>query len=106
MSRGPKLKIGLFDPHVDRFDLGKRWEKWLERFERDLKYNGVDSSLAVNSEKSQMAIARHHYAILPFLAEPPPFCGLPPFYISSNPLKFFRTEHAPGPTPIIFVGNK
>ena len=56
MSRGPKLKIGLFDPHGDRFDLGKRWEKWLERFERDLKYNGVDSSLPVNSEKSQMAL--------------------------------------------------
>ena len=56
MPRGTKLKIGLFDPHGDRFDLGKRWEKWLERLELDLKYNGVDSSLPVNSEKAQMAL--------------------------------------------------
>ena len=42
----------------------------------------------------------------PFLAEPPPYCGLPPFYISANPLKFFRAERALGPTPIILVGNK
>ena len=42
----------------------------------------------------------------PFLAEPSPFCGLPPFYISANPLKFFRAERALGPTPTMLVGNK
>ena len=41
---GPKLKVLLFDPHGGRLDLGKGWEKWVERFERDLKYNGCDPS--------------------------------------------------------------
>ncbi|CAB3977109.1 Hypothetical predicted protein [Paramuricea clavata] len=36
-TKGPKLKVLPFDPHGDRLDLGKRWEKWFERFERDLK---------------------------------------------------------------------
>ena len=89
MSRGPKLKIGLFDPHVDRFDLGKRWEKWLERFERDLKYNGVDSSLAVNSEKSQMAIARHHYVTPPLSSGTPPFLWSTPFLYFLEPPEIF-----------------
>ena len=43
-TKGPKLKVLPFDPHGDRLDLGKRWEKWVERFERDLKYNGCDPS--------------------------------------------------------------
>ena len=34
--KGPKLKILPFDTHGDRLDLGKRWERWMERFERDL----------------------------------------------------------------------
>ena len=55
-TRGPRLKILTFDPHGDRFDLGKRWERWLERFERDLKYNGIEPSLSENSEKAQMAL--------------------------------------------------
>ena len=55
-SRGPRLKVVTFDPHGDRFDLGKRWEKWLDRFERDLRYNGVDPSLPVNSDTAQMAL--------------------------------------------------
>ena len=28
---------------TERLDLGKRWEKWLARFERELVYNGVNS---------------------------------------------------------------
>ena len=43
-TKGPKLKVLPFDPHGDRLDLGKRWEKWVERFERDLRYNGCDPS--------------------------------------------------------------
>ena len=56
MSRGPKLKIGLFDPYGDRLDLGKRWEKWIERFERDLKYNRVNPDLPTSSDTAQMAL--------------------------------------------------
>ena len=55
-TRGPRLKVLTFEPHGDRFDLGKRWERWLERFERDLKYNGIEPSLSENSEKAQMAL--------------------------------------------------
>ena len=54
--RGPKLKVSLFEPHGDRLDLGKRWERWLQRFERDLKYNGVDPNLPTHSETAQMAL--------------------------------------------------
>ena len=43
-TKGPKLKVLPFDPQGDRSDLGKRWEKWVERFERDFKYNGCDPS--------------------------------------------------------------
>ena len=49
-DKGPKLKISAFEPHGDRLDLGKRWEKWVSRFERDLKYNGVDPK-----EKAEVA---------------------------------------------------
>ena len=40
-SKGHKLKVLRFDPHsgIDWIS-GKRWEKWVQRFERDLKYNG------------------------------------------------------------------
>jgi hypothetical protein len=55
-TKGPKLKILPFDPHGDRLNLGKRWERWLERFERDLKYNGCDPNEAENSETEQMAL--------------------------------------------------
>ena len=43
-TKGPKLKVLPFDPHGDRLGLGKRWEKWFERLERDLKYNDCDPS--------------------------------------------------------------
>ena len=56
MSRGPKLKIGLFDPYSDWLDLGKRWEKWIERFERDLTYNIVNPDLSTSSDTAQMAL--------------------------------------------------
>ena len=55
-TRGPKLKISAFDPYGDRLDLGKRWEKWLGRFERELKYNGIDPSSLTNSETAQMSL--------------------------------------------------
>ncbi|CAB3988503.1 Hypothetical predicted protein [Paramuricea clavata] len=42
-TKGPKLKILPFDPHGDRLNLGKRWERWLEKFERDLKPPSVSS---------------------------------------------------------------
>ena len=53
-TRGPKLKITPFDPHGDRLDLGKRWEKWVERFQRELTYNGV--KLDANADMAQMAL--------------------------------------------------
>ena len=46
----------MFDPHSDRLDLGKRWKKWLERFERELKYNGIDPASPEKSEVAQMAL--------------------------------------------------
>ena len=55
-TKGPKLKILPIDPHGDRLNLGKRWERWLERFERDLKYNGCDPDEAEDSEIAQMAL--------------------------------------------------
>ena len=50
------MKVQPFDPYGDRLDLGKKWEKWMERFERDLKYNGIDASLAANSDMARMAL--------------------------------------------------
>ena len=55
-SKGPKLKVLPFDPHGDRLDLGKRWEKWFERFERDLKYNGCDPSKTPEIAKMALLI--------------------------------------------------
>jgi hypothetical protein len=53
-QKGPKLKVTPFDPHGERLDLGRRWEKWTERFERDLLYNGVNK--ATNADVAQMAL--------------------------------------------------
>ena len=55
-SKGPKLKVLPFDPHDDRLDLGKRWEKWFKRFERDLKYNGCDPSKTPEIAKMALLI--------------------------------------------------
>lgn len=54
--KGPKLKILPFNPHGDKLNLGKRWERWLERFERDLKYNGCDPDEVENSQTAQMTL--------------------------------------------------
>ena len=56
MSKGPKLKVSPFDPFGERLDLGKRWEKWLERFKRDLAYNGVNSSTQADMAKMALLI--------------------------------------------------
>lgn len=53
-QKGPKLKTGPFEVHGSRLDLGKRWQKWLTRFERELKYSGV--KLTTDSEIAQMAL--------------------------------------------------
>ena len=55
-TRGPKLKISAFDPHGDRLDLGKRWKRWLEQFERKMKYNGIDPVSPEKNELAQMAL--------------------------------------------------
>ncbi len=56
ISKGPKLKVLPFDPHGDCSDLGKRWEKWFERFERDLKYNGCDPEKDLKVAKMALLI--------------------------------------------------
>ena len=53
-TKGPKLKSLPFDPHGERLDLGRRWEKWLERFKRELRYNGVNAE--EDPETAQMAL--------------------------------------------------
>ncbi|CAB4017079.1 kidney mitochondrial carrier 1-like [Paramuricea clavata] len=55
-TKGPKLKVLPFDLHGDRLDLGKRWEKWFERFERDLEYNGCDPSKTPEIAKMALLI--------------------------------------------------
>ena len=50
-AKGPKLKVAQFDPHGDRLDLCKRWEKWVDRFERNLKYNDIDPSVTGNATR-------------------------------------------------------
>ena len=41
-AKGPKLKNLPFDVNGDRLDIGRLWSRWLERFERELLYQGVD----------------------------------------------------------------
>ena len=55
-TKGPKLKILPFDMHGDRLDLGKRWDKWFERFDRDFKYNGCDPSEKPNVARMALLI--------------------------------------------------
>ena len=54
MSKGPKLKLDPFDTRADRLQLGRSFERWLERFERELRYNGVKP--AEKPEMAQMAL--------------------------------------------------
>ena len=53
-TKGPKLKISTFEPYGEWFDLGKRWDKWGERFSRELKYNGGD--VKSNADMAQIAL--------------------------------------------------
>ena len=55
-TKGPELKVQPFDIHGDRLTLGKRWERWMERFERDLTYNGCDPSEKDKAKTCQMAL--------------------------------------------------
>ena len=50
------MKIQSFDVHGDRLDMGKRFEKWIERFERDMEYNGCSPDDVANAKKAQMAL--------------------------------------------------
>ena len=51
-EKGPKLKILPFDVTGDRLDIGRLWSRWLERFERELVYQGV-----VHGAKPELAKA-------------------------------------------------
>ena len=53
-TRGPKLKTTPFEVHGSRLDIGKRWSKWLQRFERELIYSGV--SPTEKPDMAQMAL--------------------------------------------------
>ena len=48
------MKLEQFNIHGDRLDLGRQFEKWLERFERELKYNGCDP--AEKPDTARMAL--------------------------------------------------
>ena len=51
-NKEPKLKIEPFDVTGDRLDMGRSWSRWLERFQRELAYQGV-----VIGEKPDLAQA-------------------------------------------------
>ena len=55
-SKGPKLKIQPFDVHGQPLDSGKRFEEWIDRFERERKYNGCPPETETNAEIAQMAL--------------------------------------------------
>ena len=56
-TKGPKLKTTPFEVHGSRLDVGKRWKKWLQRFERELLYQGIDS--AEKPKMAQMTLLIH-----------------------------------------------
>jgi len=55
-TRGPKLKISPFDVTEDRLDCGRTWNRWLERFEREVEYAGVDIGEKPNLAKAALLI--------------------------------------------------
>ena len=55
-QKGPKLKISPFDVTGDRLDIGRLWSRWLERFERELLYQGVDSTAKPALAKAALLI--------------------------------------------------
>ena len=58
-TKGPKLKVSPFEMAGDRLSLGRKWKKWLDRFERDLLYNGIDAANKDNSAMCHMALLMH-----------------------------------------------
>ena len=55
-EKGPKLKILPFDINGDRLDIGRLWFRWLERFERELLYQGVDTGAKPALAKAALLI--------------------------------------------------
>lgn len=55
-TKGPKLKTEPFDTSGDRLTVGRSWQRWFERFECDLVYNGVDPAVTDNSRICLMAL--------------------------------------------------
>ena len=55
-QKGPKLKVPPFSMEGDRLTIGRQWERWVERFERDLRYNGVEPRDSNNVEICRMAL--------------------------------------------------
>ena len=41
-EKGPKLKIQPFDTNANRLECGRLWTRWIECFERELLYQGVN----------------------------------------------------------------
>ena len=55
-TRGPKLQISPFDVTEDRLDCGRLWSRWVERFERELIYNGVEVSTKPDLARAALLI--------------------------------------------------
>ena len=55
-EKGPKLKILPFDVTASRLDCGRLWNRWVERFERDLIYQGVDKGAKPELAKAALLI--------------------------------------------------
>ena len=49
----------FFEPHGGKLDLGKRQQRCLQRFERELKYNSVDPTLTTHSKTAKMALLNY-----------------------------------------------
>ena len=50
------MTIQPFDVHGDRLALGKGFEKWLETFERELKYNWCSPESETKADVAQMGL--------------------------------------------------
>ena len=57
--KGPKLRIPPFDHEGDRFAVGSQWKKWIDRFERELCYNGLSITSTQHADLCQMALLIH-----------------------------------------------
>ena len=56
-TKGPKLRISEFVVTEDRLDCGRLWSRWVERFEREIVYQGV--SLTAKPEIAKAALLIH-----------------------------------------------